>query len=123
MKIIYEIFIAFCLFSIINSLCQIDEGDEELSRIREKSDCNKRALSEEEVRNGGYRCCFMKQKVSTLTFSGKIYSCLLVTSAEFDNIKNIVEKYEDVRGTNDVSINCKSTYLQFGLLIFSLLLF
>ena len=123
MKIYYEIFIIYCLITIINSLCELEDGEEEPSRIREKKDCIQRSISDEETRNGGYRCCFMRQKVDSISFKGNIYSCLLVTSEQYDNIKNLIKAKEKETGVEDVKINCKSSYLQFGLIILLLLLF
>ena len=120
---IYEILIIFCLISFIYSICEIEEGEDETRKIRDKDDCTKRTFTEEEAYNGGYRCCMMKKKMDTNLYEGDIYSCIAVSSAQYDDIKNFVKEKEKEQGVKKVKINCKSSYLHFGIIIFILLLF
>ena len=121
-KILYGILIIYCLISLINSYCE-DEDGEETVRIRHSKDCTSRIISEAEQNEGGYRCCYMREKVDLLTYKGKIYSCVLLNQNEYNDIKNVIKNREKENGIKDVKIDCKSSYLYNGLLIvFALLL-
>ena len=122
MKIVYLTLILFSLFFSINPFCEVEEGDEETVKIRDKDDCIKRSLSDEEVENGGYKCCYMREEVDTISFDGKLYSCILVNQTGYENIKNLVKDREKETGVDNVKIECKSSYLQFGLFFFGLLI-
>ena len=116
-KILYEIFIIYCLVSFIYSYCEVDDGEETV-RIRDTEDCTKRTLSEIEQNDGGYKCCYMREKVETLTYNGKMYSCILLTQSEYKDIKNFIKNREKENGINDVKIDCISSYLHIGLIAF-----
>ena len=110
------------MISFINSYCQ-DEDGEETVRIRHSKDCTSRIISEDEQNEGGYRCCYMREKVDLLTYTGKRYSCILLDQNEYNNIKNFIKNREKQSGIKDVKIDCQSSYLHIGLLIvFALLL-
>ena len=68
------------------------------------------------LKNSGYHCCLQKGK------SGGVEKtmCKYLTEEVYDNIKDYIGDIED-SGFDDVSVDCKSYYLQIGIL--SLLLF
>ena len=118
----YSTFLIFSLFFSINSFCEVEDGDEEAVKIRDKDDCIKRSLSDEEVENGGYKCCYIKEEVDTISFDGKLYSCILVNQTGYENIKDLVKQKERETGVDNVKIDCQSSYLYYGILIISLLI-
>ena len=120
-KILCGLFIIYCLLSFINSYCENDDGEETV-RIRSAKDCNKRTLSENEQNDGGFRCCYMREKVETFTYKGKLYSCIMLTQSEYKDIKNFIKNRGKENGIDDVKIDCKSSYLHIGLIAFTLLL-
>ena len=120
-KILYGIFIIYCIFSLIYSYCEDDDGEETI-RIRHSKDCTKRVISESEQNEGGYRCCYMRQEVDTLTYKGKVYSCVVLTQSEYEDIKNFIKNKEKENGIKDVKIDCKSSYLQAGLIVLAFIL-
>ena len=117
MKIIDVIIIFFCLFSFSNLTCSSE--DQEI-KIRGKGDCNQRSFNEEETNNGAYKCCFLKEEIDTITQKGTRYTCVAISQNDYNNIKDVVKQYKSHSGVDDVSIKCKSSYLQYGL--FSLIL-
>ena len=115
-KILFGILIINCLISLINPYCE-DEDGEETIRIRHSKDCTSRIISEAEQSEGGFRCCYMREKVDLLTYKGKIYSCILLNQNEYNDIKNFIKSREKESGIKDVKIDCKSFYLHIGLTI------
>ena len=120
MKIFDILFITFCLLVFINSTCQ---PDEENNKIRDEDDCVNRQLSDEEKSNLYTRCCYMRQKVDDNTRKGKDYSCIALTENDYKNVKNLVKQFKNETIGKDVKIDCKSTYIKYGLLSLFLLLF
>jgi hypothetical protein len=68
------------------------------------------------LKQSGYHCCFVKGRKNHVENS----ICKYLTEEEYDDIKNYKGFLED-SGYQDVSVDCKSYYLQIGIL--SLLLF
>ena len=120
MKLIDKIFIAFCLLSFINSTCH---PDEENNKIRDDDDCNKRTFSEEESANQAYKCCYLKLEIDSPTMKGDEYSCIALTQEEYDHVKNTASVYENNSGVKKAEIDCKSSYLKYGLIFLFLFFF
>ena len=68
------------------------------------------------LKNSGYHCCLLVGKKNDVENS----ICKYLTEEDYDNIKDYIGYVED-SGYDDVSVDCKSYYLQIGIL--SLLLF
>ena len=67
-------------------------------------------------KNSGYHCCLEQGKKNGVLKS----ICSYLTEEKYDNIKDYIGDIKDA-GYKDVSVDCKSYYLQIGIL--SLLLF
>ena len=68
------------------------------------------------LKNSGYHCCLQKGKKDGVEKT----MCRYLTEEEYDEIKDYIGDIED-SGFKDVKVDCKSYYLQLGIL--SLLLF
>ncbi len=66
-------------------------------------------------KNSGYHCCLQKGKKNGREES----MCKYLTEEDYKDVDDYIGDLED--GYNDVTVNCKSYYLQIGIL--SLLLF
>ena len=83
-----------------------------------KDDCKADNLSDDEKEEGGEYCCFMKNAYSS---SFKDGHCIALTKYQYKHINDYI-KSELLNGAHeDISIDCKSFYLEISLL--SLLLF
>ena len=120
MKLIDVIIILFSLFSFIKSTCS---SEEEEFRIRDTDDCTKRTFSVEEIEEGAYKCCLMREEIDTQKQDGKRYSCIALTHIEYDDIKHMIKTYESNAYIDDVKIKCKTSYLHYGLFSLFLILF
>ena len=67
------------------------------------------------LKKSGYHCCLLVGKKNVQNSM-----CKYLTEEDYDNIKDYIGYVED-SGYDDVSVDCKSYYLQIGIL--SLLLF
>ena len=94
--------------------------------VKTKSDCDGIAASStnecvdkfsQEDRDGGYYCCFAKAKKNGVSKS----ECMSLIEEEVDDLDNYIGLLEE-QGYTDVSVNCKSFYLQLGLLSLLLIL-
>ena len=68
-------------------------------------------------REGGYYCCYEKAKKNGVSKS----ECVMLLEDEYDDIKNYIGNIKD-QGFTDVSVDCKSFYLQLGVLSLLLIL-
>ena len=121
---ITEIFIFVCLLFLIYSEC-IPEEDElvKIGKIRDYRDCESRTMDQELVENNAYKCCHLRYTVDSKNYYADVYTCTYITQNQYDNIKDTVKEYERVNDVVDVEIDCKSYYLQLGLLSILLFLF
>ena len=120
-KILDKIIIILTILSFINSICNTE--DEEVAKIRDTDDCSRRSFTDDETNEGAYRCCLVEKEVDRVDFYGKEFSCIALTATDYDKVKDLVKTMEKENGVDDVSIDCNSKYLKFGLLSLSLLLF
>ena len=68
-------------------------------------------------RAGGYYCCYEKAKKNGVQVS----DCVFLLDDDYDDIKNYIGSIKD-DGYTDVSVDCKSYYLQLGVLSLLLIL-
>ena len=107
MKKLYQILI------LLVSLLYIYSNSCEEENVSKKSTCHDRI-----VESSGKFCCFFKYKYDGDTKSG----CFLVSKEEKENIKDYIKELEK-SGGKVKSLDCKSSFIEFGLfsLIFLLL--
>ena len=113
----------YILLIILISICYV-HNDGTSTTVDGKEACEKNGGSSvneciekisQSLKNSGYHCCLQKAKKGTVQTM-----CKYLTEDEYDNIKDYIGDIED-SGYDDVSVDCKSYYLQIGIL--SLLLF
>ena len=68
-------------------------------------------------RNAGYYCCYAKAKKDGVQKS----ECVFLLEEQYDEIKDYIGSIKD-QGYKDVSVECKSYYLQLGVLSLLLIL-
>ena len=93
-----------------------NEGCEKSNPSNEK-ECHNRPAGE-----GNYKCCYVEEEWK----GGKEISCGAVTKKEYDNIDDLIDKYEDLLEAAgykdpDISVDCSSKYLLISLLSLILL--
>ena len=114
MKIFKQTLLIFCLLSIIKSTCS---PENESSKIRKDKDCRDRSFDQNEIDEGAFRCCYLEVEMDSIDFNGKKYSCVAINEAQFNNIKSYKKSMENQSGIDKVKIDCKSSYIHYGLLI------
>ena len=72
---------------------------------------------EDDDRAAGYYCCYEKAKKNGVQVS----DCVFLLDDDYDDIKNYIGSIKD-DGYTDVSVDCKSYYLQLGVLSLLLIL-
>lgn len=79
---------------------------------------NKSTCHDKTVANSDIYCCYLKQK-----FLGEtVTTCIELSKEEKENIKEAIKEAE--KGGADIkSLDCKSSFIEFGLLSLMLLLF
>lgn len=105
------------LFILLVSLYIYSSNDCEQEDVSKKSVCHDKT-----VKDSGKYCCFIKAKANGKTSS----ACVSLTKEEKENIKKTIEEWEkaaDVSGAKIKSLDCKSSFIELGLisLIFLLL--
>jgi len=119
----------YILLIILLSICYVHNENEGTSggtaTVDGKAACEEIGASSvnecvdkisQSYKNSGYHCCLQKGKKGDNTKT----ICRYLTEDEYDNIKDYIGDIKDA-GYKDVSVDCKSYYLQIGIL--SLLLF
>ena len=69
-------------------------------------------------RNAGYYCCYEKAKNKE---GREVSDCVFLLDDQYDDMKNYIGSIKD-QGYKDVSVDCKSYYLQLGVLSLLLIL-
>ena len=82
-----------------------------------KKECHNRPAGD-----GYYKCCYVEEKWK----GGSEISCGAVTKKEYDDIEDLIDKYEDLAESigikdPDISVDCSSKYLLISLLSLILL--
>ena len=107
---IYQILICAILIFYVQNTCLTDSG------INKASDCHSRELSPYEKESNKY-CCYLY--TSRNGVEGK--ECVTASIDEYNNIDSTITTYQGFFSITVKSFDCKSAYLQIGLL--SLLFF
>jgi len=84
----------------------------------EANPSKKSTCHDKTVANSGSYCCYYKAKASGVSGT----SCIELTKDQKDNIKDFIKEFEK-SGVDVKSLDCKSSFIEFGLfsLIFLLL--
>jgi len=107
---IYQILICAILIFYVQNTCLTDSG------INKASDCHSRELSPDEKQSNKY-CCYLY--TSRNGVEGK--ECMTASIDDYNNIDSVISTIEGLFSVTVKSFDCKSAYLQIGLL--SLLFF
>ena len=107
---IYQILICAILIFYVQNTCLTDSG------INKASDCHSRELSPYEKESNKY-CCYLY--TSRNGVEGK--ECVTASIDDYNNIDSFISTIEGLFSVTVKSLDCKSAYLQIGLL--SLLFF
>ena len=80
------------------------------------SECNSRTLETNQ-----YKCCYLYVKATFMSVTSEDMKCLPVTQAEYDNIKEVINKTKEISEKTGVkidkiNIDCSSSYLYISLL-------
>ena len=80
------------------------------------SECNSRTLETNQ-----YRCCYLYMKATFMSVTSENKQCVPVTQAEYDNIKEVINKTKEISEKTGVkidkiNIDCSSSYLYISLL-------
>ena len=118
-----KILILATLFVLIKSDCEPDETElRTTGKIRDYDDCDARTSTLELDEGGYYRCCHLFYIEDLNNVYSEVDTCLLVTKAEYDDIKRFIENYESHYRLEKAKIHCASYYIQFSLIFILLLL-
>ena len=121
MRIFLMLFIILLSYKYVFNTCNDDESDSNDPNASSSS-CKQRTLSEKEMSNDGYKCCYAKYKCNDiLGDSFEVKECQVVSKYEYDNIEKAIDAIK-LLGCKDVSVQCKSSYLDLALIYFILLL-
>lgn len=80
------------------------------------SECNSRTLETNQ-----YKCCYLYVKATFMSVTSEDKKCLPVTQAEYDNIKEVINKSKEMAEktgvkVDKIDIDCSSSYLYISLL-------
>ena len=120
MKILKIIFIILCLFISINSSCATDE--DETNKYRNALDCKNKAFDSDEIEVGAYKCCYIEVEYKSLNSERETHGCTALTESQYNNIRQTIRTFEAQTGVYEVDIECKSSYIKYGLFLIILFL-
>ena len=101
------------LFIYIKSDCSATSG------IDRYTDCTNRVLSLVEKGFGNSYCCY----IYGVNGNEKKKRCTPISQNEYDNMEKTIDYYTSIYAFNIKSFDCKSSYIQIGLLGLLFLLF
>ena len=105
------------LFVLINSYCEPEDEDLLLlGKIRDYEDCEIRTSTTELQEKGMYRCCHLYYTQDTNNVYQEIDTCILITHAQYDDIKKYLDDLESRYSIEDTKIDCFGSYIKFSLL-------
>ena len=117
-----KILILATFFVLIKSDCELDEYElRTTGKIRDYDDCDART-SIAELEEGYYRCCHLFYIEDLNNVYSEVDRCILVTKAEYDDIKRFVENLESTNRLEKAKIHCASSYIRFSLILILLIL-
>ena len=106
------------LFALINSQCVPEEDDLLLlGKLRDYEDCERRTTTAELEETSTYKCCHLYYEQETNNIYKEVDTCILITHAQYDDIKNYLDELESYYGIEKTKIHCFGSYIQFSLLI------
>ena len=118
-----KILILATLFVLIKSDCEPDETElRTTGKIRDYDDCDARTSTLELDEGGYYRCCHLFYIEDLNNVYSEVDTCLLVTKAQYDDIKRFIESYESTYRLEKAKIHCASSYIRFSLILILLIL-
>ena len=89
--------------------------DEQFDKSASSSECTKRALhSVERSIYKGYKCCFLKKTCKEDGETDTVQYCYPLTQTEYNNIDKIKSEGKKA-GCSEVTVDCKSSYLNLAL--------
>ena len=106
------------LFILINSNCE-PEDDEllYLGKIRKYKDCEARTSTIELEDEEMYKCCHLFYVKETKNVYQEIDTCILITHAQYDDIKRYLDELESRYGIEYTEIDCFGSYIKLSLLV------
>ena len=105
------------IFVLINSYCQPEDDDLLLlGKIREYEDCERRTTTTELQETEMYRCCHLYYTQETNNVYQEVDTCILVSHADYDDIKAYLDRLESTLRIEDTKIDCFGSYIKFSLL-------
>lgn len=107
---IYQFIVLLGLVIYTNSTCLA-------GLVESKRVCHEAPLSSAEKTLGGKYCCYVAYKKG----DSKITACMTATQSQYDDIESFMYDLKQ-KGYNNLSVDCKSHYIEFGLLGLLLLL-
>ena len=118
-----KILILATLFVLIKSDCMPDETElRTTGKIRNFDDCDARTSTLELEEMESYRCCHLFYIEDLNNVYSEVDRCILVTKAEYDDIKRFVENLESTNRLEKAKIHCASSYIRFSLILILLIL-
>ena len=106
------------LIALINSQCVPEEDDLLLlGKLRDYEDCERRTTTAELEETSTYKCCHLYYEQETNNIYKEVDTCILITHAQYDDIKNYLDELESYYGIEKTKIHCFGSYIQFSLLI------
>ena len=105
-----QFFIFLILVVYIHSLCS--------GTATSAGDCKQDMLTDNQ-KNGGMYCCYKTSKSFSNNQEDKV--CFAITKVAYENIGDYIKLREMTGNEYDMSIDCKSIYLQFSLISLFLL--
>ena len=109
---IFQIILFTTLVIFIHNTCT------KLSDVTSYRECHNRELNALEKIGASY-CCYYY----TVDGSDEVKRCLPYSQNQYDNIQDTINSIESTLGVKVKSLDCKSSYLQIGLLGLLLFLF
>ena len=106
------------LFALINSQCEPEEDDLYLlGKLRDYEDCERRTTTAELKETSMYKCCHLYYEQETNNIYKEVDTCILITHAQYDDIKKYLDDLESIYKLEKTKIHCFGSYIQFSLLI------
>ena len=106
MKIFQIILITTLVICIHNTCLKTEEP------ATSNTECHNRPLSDGEKAGGAAYCCYFDY----LDGNHEDKSCIPFNQNQYDNMEDTIKAFENLMEVKILSIDCKSSYLQIGLL-------
>ena len=110
---IYQLIIFLIFFIYIQNACVTT------SEIKKYTDCTTRVISSAEKLAGDRYCCYLYGVSGSETTK----TCIPISQGDYEDIESTIKFWEKFYSINMKSFDCKSSYIQIGLLGLLFLLF